>query len=131
MQIARLGIIAIAVLLLPQMAIAKRAAPNPVAPVVGGKVRYMAPDVTPKYLSIYGASKCFKSGNCLEARDRKTSKLLWQAEVYQTKFDPNLETDVQSVYINSIEIDRGKLIVKNERGDRYSVDLKTHAVKKM
>jgi hypothetical protein len=131
MQIARLGIIAIAVLLLPQIAIAKRAAPNPVAPVVGGKVRYMAPDVTPKYLSIYGASKCLRSGNCIEARDRKTGKLLWQVEVYQTKFDPKLETDVQSVYINSIDLERGRLVVKNERGDRYSVDLKTRAVKKL
>jgi hypothetical protein len=131
MKIARLGIIAIAVLLLPQIALAKRAAPKQIAPVVSGGVRYMAPDVMPNYLSIYGASKCFRSGGCVEARDRQTGKLLWQVEVYQTKYDPNMELDVQVVYINSLKIDRDKLMIKNELGDRYTVDLKTHAVKKL
>ncbi len=131
MNIDRLGIIAISVLLLPQIALAKRGVPTQLAPIVSGGVKYMAPDVTPKYLSIYGASKCFRSGSCVEARDRKTGKLLWQVEVYQTEFDPQMEADVQSVYINSLKIERGKLIVKNERGDRYTVDLKTRAVKKI
>jgi hypothetical protein len=33
--------------------------------------------------------------------------------VDRTKYDPNLEEDVQYVYINSLAIDRGKLIVEN------------------
>ena len=130
-HIARLGIIAIAVLLLPQIALAKRGDPKQIAPVVSGGVKYIAPDVMPNYLSIYGASKCFRSGGCVEARDRKTGKLLWQVEVYQTIYDPNVEMDVQSVYINLLKIDRDKLIVKNERGERYAVDLKSHTVKKL
>jgi hypothetical protein len=131
MKIARLGIMAISVLLLPPIALAKRGVPTQLDSIVSGKVRYLAPDVTPNYLSIYGASKCFRSGSCVEARDLKTGKLLWQVEVYQTEFDPKVESDVQSVYINSLKIERGKLIIKNERGDRYTIDLKTRAVKKI
>jgi hypothetical protein len=50
--------------------------------------------------------------------------------VDRTKYDPSLAEDVQYVYINSLVIDRGKLMVENERGDKYSVDLQTRAVKK-
>jgi hypothetical protein len=130
MKIFSLGIILSSILLLPQLAVAKRGAPKDVPAVVSGGIKYIAPDVMPKYRSIYGESKCLRSGGCVEARDRQTGKLLWQVEVYQTKYDPNLEQDVQVVYINYLKIDRGKLIIKNEQGDRYMVDLKTRALKK-
>lgn len=110
----KLGIIAIAVLWPPQIAVAKRGDPQVVAPVTSDGVKYIAPAVRPNYLSLYGASKCFRSSGCVEARDPRTGKLRWQVEVYQTKYDPSMELDVWVVFINSLKIDRGKLIIKNE-----------------
>jgi outer membrane cobalamin receptor len=127
----RLGIILVTLLVLPPVALAKRAAPKAVLPIVSGGVKYIAPDVMPNYRAIYGNSTCPIQSTCVEARNHKTGKLLWQVKVYQTQIDPNLEQDVQSVYINSLAIDRGKLTIENERGDRYTVDLKTHLLKQL
>jgi hypothetical protein len=56
---------------------------------------------------------------------------LWQAEVYPIEIDPTVELDVQYVYITSLKIERGQLIVKNESGQVFMVDLKTHKVTKI
>jgi hypothetical protein len=130
MQIYGFSLLLITVLAAPQFTLAKRAVPKPVAALVSGNVKYIAPDVMPNYRSIYGKSTCPDHSMCVEARNRKTGKLLWQVEVYQIKYDPNLEGDVQDIYISSLAIERDKLIVKDEVGTKFSVDLKTRAVTK-
>jgi hypothetical protein len=127
-KISRLAIVVIAALSLPQFALAKRGEPKPVKPLVSNGVRYIAPSVMPNYQSIYGNPTC--DIGCVEARNNKNGKLLWKVEVYQIKYDPKMETDVQDVFISALSIDRGKLIVKNEDGAKFSVDLKTRAIHK-
>jgi hypothetical protein len=70
------------------------------------------------------------AGGVVEALDAKTGKMMWRLKVYEIKRDPNLEGDVQDVFITSLAISRNKLLVMNERHDRYSVDLETHSVSK-
>jgi hypothetical protein len=130
MKILRLAIILLTVLASSQSVLAKRAAPKLVPGLIHGNVKYIAPDVLPDKESIYGKSICSREGSCIEARSRKNGKLLWKVEVYKTKIDPNMETDVQYVYITSLKIEGGNLIVKNEAGEVFMVDLKTHAVAK-
>jgi outer membrane protein assembly factor BamB len=128
MQISRFWIAVIAIISLPQLALAKRGEPKPVLPIVSNGVKYIAPSVMPKYRSIYGNSNC--GIGCVEARNNKNGKLLWKVEVYQIKYDPTIELDVQDVFISALSIDRGKLMVKNEDGVKFSVDLKTRAIQK-
>jgi outer membrane protein assembly factor BamB len=128
MKIFRLASVVIATSFLSPIALAKRGTPKPVNAIVSSRVRYIAPSVMPKYRSIYGAPTC--EIGCVEARNDRTGKLLWKIEVYQIKSDPQMETDVQDVFISALSIERGKLIVENEAGAKYSVDLKTRAIHK-
>ena len=113
-------------LLLPNVCViaieqkAKRSAPQPVPPVVHKGVKYTAPHF------VDGEP----AAGVVEARDAETGKTVWRLKVYEIKPDPNLERDVQDVFITSLTIDGNKLLVVNERHDRYSVDLKTRAVSK-
>jgi len=58
----------------------------------------------------------------VEARDKNNNKV-WEKELYKVEIDPNLETDVQWVFINKLEILDGMLIATNDKNEKYSVDL--------
>jgi ketosteroid isomerase-like protein len=102
-------------LLLPSLALAKRAAPAKVEPVIHQGVRYAAPNDDGRRAYI-------------EAWDVRTNKKLWDLTIFTNRIDPNLEEDVQHVFINTLSIRDGTLIVTSERGETYRVDLKTKAV---
>jgi hypothetical protein len=110
-------IVAMLVLLSP-VAFAKRGAPAEVKPVVLEGIEYRAPHST------IDSNKM----GVVEAWDKATGKMLWEKKVYTVALDADLEEDVQHVFITKLEIDAGKLIVTNERKDRYSIDLKTQKV---
>lgn len=93
---------------------AKRAAPKDVPPVTRDGVVYSAPH---------------DQMGCVVAKDEKTGKVLWTVKVYDVKIDPNLEKDVQDVFITELRFADGKLIVTNENGAQFEVDPATQAVK--
>jgi hypothetical protein len=94
--------------------LAKRAGPKDVRPVIADGIRYSAP---PR-----------DGGGYVEATDVRTGKLLWQLRVYDIKVDPNLERDVQDIFITSLKVVDGKLQVMNEKGDKFVVDLEKRRV---
>ena len=97
---------------------AKRAAPKPVAPVVHDGVKYVAPNVNGREGKV-------------EARSEKTGEKLWDAVIYTVTIDPNLEQDVQWVFITGLAVRDGNLLVTNEKGEQYVLDLKTRRVEKV
>jgi len=97
---------------------AKRAGPKPVAPVVHDGVRYVAPNTNGREGKV-------------EARSEKTGTRLWDVVVYTVKIDPNLEEDVQWVFITGLEARGSFLLVTNEKGERFQVDLKTRKAQKV
>ena len=100
---------------------AKRSPPKEVTPVVYEGVRYTAPHwVIAKGKRI--------AGGYVEAFNAKTKKRLWRIKVYETISDSQLEQDVQDVFITSMAIEKSNLVVVNERGVRYEVDLTTRTV---
>jgi hypothetical protein len=107
-------------------AMAKRLPPAPVEPVVAEGVTYVAPQVTPGYLEAHGVPPC--PPGCVEAWEENTGKLLWRVQVYEVPYDTHLERDVQDVFIRSLKTEDGHLLVENERGARFSVDLRSHVV---
>ena len=102
-------------LLLPSLALAKRAAPAKVKSVIHQGVRYIAPNDDGRRAYI-------------EAWDVRTNKKLWDLTVFTNRIDPQLEEDVQHVFIKTLSVRDGTLIVTSERGETYRVDLKTKAV---
>ena len=102
-------------LLLSTLAFAKRAAPAKVEPVIHQGVRYIAPNDDGRRAYV-------------EAWDIRANKKLWDLTVFTNRIDPNLEEDVQHVFIKALRVQDGALIVTPERGRTYQVDLKTRAV---
>jgi hypothetical protein len=103
------------VLPLPSLALAKRAAPTKVEPVIHRGVRYIAPNDDGRRAYI-------------EAWDVETNKKLWDLTIFTNRIDPRLEEDVQWVFIKALNIRNGALVVTSERDKIYRVDLKTKTV---
>jgi hypothetical protein len=66
----------------------------------------------------------------IQAWDAK-SNLLWSVTIFRNFINPLLEEDVQWVYIKTMSLNDGKLMVTDERGRSFSVDLKRRAVRRL
>ena len=106
-------------LLATLVAEAKRGAPMEVLPVKVGNIEYSAPH----------RNGTHKQMGFIEARDLKSGKLIWSRQIYAVKYDPDLEGDVQDVFIKSITVDGNNLIIINERNSKYQLDLNSLKVK--
>ena len=100
------------------LAWAKRSGPAEVAPVVKDGVKYVA-------LQDNG-----KEGK-IEARDATTDKKLWDVVVYTVTIKPDLEEDVQWVFIKSLALSGNTLTVMNEKDTEYTIDVTTKKVQKV
>ena len=100
----------------------KRAAPGPVDPVVIGSVRFEAPP--------WGkAQGRGQNGGIVVAHDAATGAELWTGKVYAIACKADLEADKQDVFIIDMKAsaDGKALLVADDRGRRWRVDLATHA----
>ena len=109
------GVLLLLTLLLPELAFAKRLAPVKVDPVIYEGVRYVAPNDDGRR-------------GYIEAWNVGTNKKLWELTIFTNAIDPNLEEDVQWVFIKALTIHDGRLTVTTERGKTYQVDLKTKEI---
>jgi hypothetical protein len=107
------------VLLATLLAEAKRGVPAEVLPLTVGNIEYSAPH----------RNGTHKQMGFIEARDLKSGKLIWSRQIYIVKYDPDLEGDVQDVFIKSITIQGNNLIITNERNSKYQLDLNSLKVK--
>jgi hypothetical protein len=110
--------LALTAALMPAVAHAKRVAPPKVEPVVHEGVRYVAPNDDGQRAYV-------------QAWDTNTTKMLWEVTVFRNRIIPDLEEDVQHVYIRQMSIRDGKLLVIAENNRAHSVDLKTRAVERL
>lgn len=103
---------------------AKRAGPAKVAPVTIGDLEFTAVP--------WGKARGLgQNGGYIAAIDRATGKEMWTLKVYDVRYDPALEGDVQDVFITSLAKSASgrELIVTDERGRRYIVDPQTRLVR--
>ena len=101
----------------------KRAGPEPVEPVVVGGVRFEAP-------SDGKAKGLGQNGGFVVAHDAASGAELWTAKVYTITYAANMEGDKQDVFIIDMKPspDARALLVADDRGRRWRIDLATHAV---
>src|SRR5205809_4808402 len=111
----RLALLVCVMAFLPCLAAAKRTAPAQVEPVVYDGIRYVAPNDDGRRAHI-------------EAWDVQSNKKLWDLTVFTNRIDPQLEEDVQWVFIKTLTLQDDVLIVSSENDNVYRVDLKTKAV---
>src|SRR5882672_6131935 len=106
---------AVASLFWPDSVFAKRSAPSPVPPVVWQGVEYRAPlDVA-------------NMGH-VQAFELSSGRKLWDTKVYDVRIIPLLEEDVQWVFISALQVQDGKLLVRNEAGKSFRLNLSTGRV---
>jgi len=113
--VTRLAVLLLLALLLAQSAFAKRIAPVKVDPVIYEGIRYVAPNDDGRR-------------GYIEAWNVGTNKKLWELTIFTNPIDPNLEEDVQWIFIKSLHIQDGRLFATSERGKTYHVDLKTKEI---
>lgn len=102
----------------------KRVGPLPVAPVVMNGLRIEA---------VNGGRKrgLGQNGGYIEAFDQAGGKSWWLLQVYQINYAKNMEEDVQDRFIVKLEstTDGANLLVTDETGHRFEVDLANRAVR--
>jgi hypothetical protein len=95
---------------------ADRNPPPHIAPLVRGGIRYerrIGGDADPQV------------GGLLTAYDDATGRTLWTLAVYDNPRDPTLEGDAQDVFFREMRFEPdGSLLVVNERGERFRVDVR-------
>lgn len=69
-----------------------------------------------------------QNGGYVVAYEDSTDRPLWCLQVYKTKYDEELETDIQDVFITSLQIHDDKLIVKAEQSRSHVIDIYTRQV---
>lgn len=89
---------------------AKRLGPPSVDDVIFDGVKYSAPNIEIGYV---------------EAKNINDNSLIWKKKVYDVNYQNNLEKDVQDIYITNLKIEDTNLLVTNERGEVYRINLKT------
>lgn len=101
----------------------KRDEPDPVLPVEIGSVRYEAP-MEPE---IDGTVHW---GGAVAAYDIDSGDQLWVQAIYTISPDPDMEDDKQDVFVTALtKAEGGKaLLVENEDGERFRLDLTSRAV---
>ena len=97
---------------------AKRGGAPVVAPVIYENTKYTVPndDGIREYI---------------EAWDIKTKKKIWELTIFTNPIQPGLEKDVQWVFIEKLQIEKGNLVVSDERARQFLVDLKTRQIKRL
>ena len=102
-----------AIFVLAAPVLAKRGAPPLVPPVTVGTVEYSAPSGRMGFVV---------------ATDTRSHQELWRERIYFVVINPFLERDVQDVFINSLVVEGNSLLITNERGARFVLNLATRKV---
>jgi hypothetical protein len=72
-----------------------------------------------------------QNGGYIAALDEKTGKQEWLVRVYVVRYEHGKEDDKQDVFIRKIALinDKRSLLIENDRGENYILDLKDLFVK--
>lgn len=95
---------------------AKRAGAPKVEPLVYKGVKFIAPN-TPQRMGY------------VEAWDTVTNTKVWEKKVYSVFINPIMEQDVQWLFIKSLSIEDNKLMVIDEEGQVYKLDIPVNILK--
>ena len=69
------------------------------------------------------APNTVKEMGYVQAWDVGTAKKVWEKKVYSVFINPFLVDDVQWVFIISLNVEEGKLVVVDEKGREYKIDI--------
>ena len=97
---------------------AKRQAPQEIKPLIRNGVEYTAPH----FAAFTEGMK--HNGGYIEAKSIRTKKRMWLKEIYPVVYDQAVESDVQDIFIQSMQLKGKKLILKDDYGRVYKIAIK-------
>jgi hypothetical protein len=112
------GLLLATLFLFPVAVRAERTAPPVIAPITHEGVRYSVPNDNGVQAYVV-------------ATDAASGKQLWQKVIFRNPIKPDLEQDVQWVFIKQMRREGNTLIFTSERNKSYSLVLKTREVKEL
>lgn len=74
------------------------------------------------YLGIKYSAPIDKKAHVI-AFNEKTGKKLFEKRIYEETINPEMEEDVQWIFINNLKIKNNHLLIKNTNNEIYSMDL--------
>ena len=111
-----LFLVILCVALLPLDVWAKRAAPQPVKPLLWSVYKIQpSGDGSSAKITVSKICKCYFKPKTIT--------------IYEINYLKSLETDVQDLHITKLEINNGLLLVKTEKGGIFSCNITTGKVK--
>ncbi|MCR9156446.1 MAG: hypothetical protein NXH80_04295 [Rhodobacteraceae bacterium] len=100
----------------------ERLEPPEVDPILIGNVRYEP--------LMWGIARGLgQNGGYIEAFDNTTDASLWVLKIYDIVYDGDMESDKQDIFIQEMHaVESGELLILDERGRRYRVDVRDVSV---
>jgi hypothetical protein len=95
-------------------------------PVSHGGIRYEA-------VPWGGQDRGLENGGYVAAIDESTGREKWVVKVYAAPHDPDMEGDKLDVFVSRLSLGDGgrRLLVENERGKRYAINLADRSVQEL
>ena len=108
------------------VAYARRKEPEPVAPIDHNDVIYSVPHFIQCLNDTKGLEQ---NGGYILARDKNTKRIKWLVQIYVTKYDKTIEQDAQDVFITEIKLSEDMLMIKDEKGRTFLLNINTLEIK--
>lgn len=80
------------------------------------------PDIFYRDLRISAENSTPENMGIVQAFNQNTDKPVWSKKVYDVIISKSIEEDVQEVFIKSMTIDKDKLVIVNERNERFELN---------
>ncbi len=93
-----------------KIAPAKKIATPKIEPLIYKGIKFVVPNTV-------------KEIGYVQAWDVETGQKVWEKKVYSVSINPFLVNDVKWVFIISLSVEDGKLVVVNEKGREYKIGI--------
>jgi len=93
-----------------RISLTKKIVPPKIEPLIYKGIKFVAPNT-------------IKEMGYVQAWDVEIGKKVWEKKVYGVFINQFLEDDIQWVFIISLSVEDGKLIVVNQKGREYKIDI--------
>ena len=99
-----------------KISLAKKVTPPKIEPLIYKNIKFVVPNTVQEMGRV-------------QAWDVEKGKKVWEKKVYSVFISPFLKDDLQWVFIISLSVKDGKLVVVNEKGSEYKIGIPKEILK--
>lgn len=123
-------LIFILVIFSSQYAFAKRVPPTEISDIVYGENK-----ICFECSANCTCTNCFEKADtsfcaCIVSRNKETNAIVWRTQLYEYKYNPNVEKDVQYVFLKTMKLNYDIITATDEKDNTYKLNAKTGLLEK-